>query len=276
MRKKKNVPQRTPPETLLDLDRLPTKEELRVFFKKNDWTAAKPYDLSKLNPVDTETAVYVKNVFNSLWDQSAARHGQKSPPKCFTDDYPPEVLKNAVGNIVAGKVTEIINDEKQLTSILSPFFAKGNTEERADPFANNAMDALLDTVDYSQILEITREIGEVEDFSNLQVNYPRRDFEDKWNHPRAKTKVEFSSAKTDDAIAQKKQQVCNDMEDNLFVQEFFKLLDPTDAEIVRLAMDGFTHEQIAEQLGFKTPSAVTKRLQKLRPVFLKYSREQSK
>ena len=270
-KKKQKPPQQ--PETLLDLDRLPTKEELRAFFKKNDWSAAKLYDLSQLSPENADLAKLIKNKFNTLWDQSAARHGQKSPPKCFTDDYPPEVLKDAVGDIVAGKVTEIINDEEQLTSILTPFFAHGNAEERADPFANNAMDTLLDTVDYAQILAVTREIGAEEDFSNLKVNYPRRDFENKWNHPRAKTKVEFSSAKTDDAIAQKKQQACNDIDDNLFVQEFFKLLDPTDAEIVRLAMDGLTHEQIAEQLGFKTHSAVTKRLQKLRPVFIKYSRD---
>lgn len=61
----------------------------------------------------------------------------------------------------------------------------------------------------------------------------------------------------------------------LFVQGFFELLDPTDAKIVRLAMDGFTHEQIAEKLGFKAHSAVTKRLQKMRPVFKKYSRERA-
>ena len=275
MQKKKKLPPRTPPETLLDLDRLPTKDELRDFFRKNDWTAAKPYDLSKLNPDDAGTAVYVKDVFNSLWDQSAARHGQKSPPKCFTKDYPPEVLKDAVGDIVAGKVTEILNDDKQLETILTPFFEKGNEEERADPFVSNAMDTLLDTVGYGDILAAAKEIGTVEDFSKRPINYPRRDFEDKWNHPRAKTKIAFSSNAADNALEQEENQIHDEVEDNLFVQDFFKRLDPTDAKIVRLAMDGFTHEQIAEKLGFKTHSAVTKRLQKLRPVFIKYSREQS-
>ena len=275
MQKKKKLSPPLHPQTLLDLDRLPTKEELREFFRKNDWTAAKPYDLSKSKPENAETAVYVKNVFNSLWDQSAARHGQKSPPKCFTKDYPPEVLKDAVGDIVAGKVTEILNDEKQLTSILAPFFAQGNAEERADPFASNAMDSLLDTVGYGDVLAAAKEIGTVEDFSKRPVNYPRRDFEDKWNHPRAKTQVAFSSNAADNALEREENQVHDNVEDSLFVQEFFKLLDPIDAEIVRLAMDGFTHEQIAEQLGFKTHSAVTKRLQMLRPVFTKYSRERA-
>lgn len=275
MRKKKKLPPRTPPETLLDLDRLPTKEELREFFRKNDWTAAKPYDLSEFKPEDAGTAVYVKDVFNSLWDQSAARHGQKSPPKCFTKDYPPEVLKDAVGDIVAGKVTEILNDDKQLETILTPFFEKGNEEERADPFVSNAMDTLLDTVGYGDILAAAKEIGTIEDFSKRPINYPRRDFEDKWNHTRAKTQIAFSSNAADNALELEENQVHDDVEDNLFVQDFFRLLDPTDAKIVRLAMDGFTHEQIAEKLGFKTHSAVTKRLQKLRLVFIKYSREQS-
>ncbi len=145
-RLRKNPP--PPPKTLLDLDRLPTKDELKAFFRENDWTAAKPYDLSKMKSENAETAVYVKDVFDRLWDQSAERHGQKSPPKCFTKDYPPEVMKNAIGDIVAGKVTEILNDEKQLETILTPFFEKGNEEERANPFANNAMDTLLDTVGY--------------------------------------------------------------------------------------------------------------------------------
>ena len=120
-----------------------------------------------------------------------------------------------------------------------------------------------------------KEIGTVEDFSKRPINYPRRDFEDKWNHPRAKTKIAFSSNAADNALQQEENQVHDDVEDNLFVQNFFKLLDPTDAKIVRLAMDGFTHKQIAEKLGFKTHSAVTKRLQKLRPVFAKYSRDRA-
>lgn len=271
MRKKKKMPPRTPPETLLDLDRLPTKDELRDFFLKNEWTAAKPYDLSKFNPDDAETAVHVKDVFNTLWDQSATRHGQKSPPKCFTKDYPPEVLKDTVGDIVAGKVTENLNDDKQLETILTPFFEMGNEEERADPLLNNAMDTLLDTVGYGNILAAAKEIGTVEDFSKRPINYPRRDFEDKWNHPRAKTQIAFSSNAANNALEQEENQVHDNVEDSLFGQDFFKLLDPTDAKIVRLAMDGFTHERIAEKLGFKTHSAVTKRLQKLRPVFIKYS-----
>ena len=272
MRKRLRKNPSPPPKTLLDLNRLPTEDELKAFFRENDWTAAKPYDLSKMKPENAETAVYVKDVFDRLWDQSAERHGQKSPPKCFTKDYPPEVMKNAIGDIVAGKVTEILNDEKQLETILTPFFKKGNEEERTEPFVKNAMDTLLDTVGYGDVLAATREIGAVEDFSKRPINYPRRDFEDKWNHPRAKTKVEYSTKKADAALELDENLAHDPTEGNLFVKGFFDLLDPTDAQIVSLAMEGFTHEQIAEKLGFKTHSAVTKRLHKLRPVFIKYSR----
>ena len=34
-------------ETLLDLDRLPTQQELREYFLKHDWTAREPYDFDK-------------------------------------------------------------------------------------------------------------------------------------------------------------------------------------------------------------------------------------
>ena len=261
-------------KTLLDLNRLPTKKELRSFFLKNDWSTAKPYDFSKMEGEEAEDALYVKDVFNGLWDQSAKRHGQKSPPCCFTKDYPPEVLKNAIGDIVSGKVTEIANDDEQLETILTPFFEDIDVIEKAEPFVNNAFDRLLDTVGYEQLIGVTKKIGAKEDVSNLPVNYPRTDFENKWDHKKAKTKVIYSSKLVDEELKKEYHDPVESVEDKMFVEGFFKLLDPTDVEILKMTFAGYTRQQIAEKLGFQTHSAVTKRLHKLKSLYLKYFGEE--
>ncbi|MBR2327957.1 MAG: hypothetical protein IKA51_04995 [Clostridia bacterium] len=50
---------------LLDMDRLPTMDELKEFFKKNDWTAAKISDPAKRTdeerPRETPLASTMKN-----------------------------------------------------------------------------------------------------------------------------------------------------------------------------------------------------------------------
>lgn len=48
------------------------------------------------------------------------------------------------------------------------------------------------------------------------------------------------------------------------IKEFYAFLgDETDVKIFKLNADGYTQKQIAERLGFKTHSAVGKRLKKI-------------
>ena len=46
-------------KTLLDMDRLPTMEELKDFFKKNDWTSAKMSDPGKRTDEERAEIAYV-------------------------------------------------------------------------------------------------------------------------------------------------------------------------------------------------------------------------
>ena len=52
------------------------------------------------------------------------------------------------------------------------------------------------------------------------------------------------------------------------VEDYWNTLDDTEKKIYRLREKGYTHAEIAERLGYKTHSAVTKRL---KAMFEKYN-----
>ena len=47
------------------------------------------------------------------------------------------------------------------------------------------------------------------------------------------------------------------------VDSFFANLSPEDQTILRMRMEGFTQQQIADKLGFKTTGAISKRIAKI-------------
>ena len=259
--------------TLLDLDRLPTKEELREFFLENDWTADKPYDFSKWEPELIEELNYTKSVLNSVWRETAKKYGQKAPSVCYTDDYPPEVLKNDIGDIVCGSVVKIANDEKLLEEILKPYFNDENIVENADRFVHNAVDTLMEVMDYGGIVAVSKEIGTPEDFSKIPINYPRNDFEKKYNHAGAKVKVDFSSVQAETELQNKKVQnyTADELAENsVLVSEFLACLDDTDKMILKYVLSRYTQSEIAEEMGFSNHPVVSKHMKKIRKKYLAF------
>ena len=56
--------------------------------------------------------------------------------------------------------------------------------------------------------------------------------------------------------------------------KFIATLDSVDSQICYMRMDGKTNAEIAETLNYKTPSAVTKRLAKIKTKFNAFFAEQ--
>lgn len=263
-------------KSLLDLDRLPTKEKLRAFFLSNDWTTNKPYDFSKWESERTEELNYTKSVLDPVWNETAKKYGQKAPSICYTDDYPPEVLKNNVSDIVCGSVVKIANDDELLKEALNPYFDDENVVENADKFVHNAVDTLMEVMDYGGVVSTSKEIGTPEDFSKIPLNYPRNDFEKKYNHAGAKTKVDFSSVQAETELQNKKVQsytVDELVENSVLVSEFFTILDDTDKKILKYVLSGYTQNEIAEEMGFANHSVVSKHMKKIRKMYLVFDPE---
>lgn len=286
-------------KTLLDLDRLPTQKELREFFLANDWTARKPFDFDKWNQEKIEDKSYSESIFNKIWHKISRKHGQKASPRCYTQDYPPEVLRSSVSDIVNGSVAEMVNEHpdvvQSIFDSLSDDFLSGGlatvkavmtgqeienlqtlTEDdiaKVDRFVDNAMDTLMNTVDYDNLVQVCREFGTPEDFSDIKTNYPRNEFEEKYNHTKAKTKVTFSTLAADYAMDVKRINGYFPEElvvSSALVADFYEELDEIDLAILKLKIDGKTLEEIADILGFKTHSAIQKRMKRIQQQYLDF------
>lgn len=286
-------------KTLLDLDRLPTQKELREFFLANDWTARKPYDFDEWSQEKIEDKSYSESIFNKIWHKISRKHGQKAAPRCYTQDYPPEVLRSSVSDIVNGSVAEMVNEHpdvvRSIFDSLSDDFLSGGLETvkavmtgqetenpqalteddiaKVDRFVDNAMDTLMNTVDYDNLVQVCREFGTPEDFSDIKTNYPRNEFEEKYNHTKAKTKVTFSTLAADYAMDVKRINGYSPEElavSSALVADFYEELDEIDLAILKLKIDGKTLEEIANILGFKTHSAIQKRMKRIQQQYLDF------
>ena len=287
-------------ETLLDLDRLPTQQELREYFLKHDWTAREPYDFDKWKQEKIEDKHYSENIFNKIWHKISRKHGQKASPRCYTKDYPPEVLRSNVGDIVSGSVAEMVNEHPEVVQSifdnLSDDFLSGGLQTvkavmtgqeidtpqaltaediaKVDRFVDDAIDTLMTTVDYDGLIKVCRDVGTPEDFSDLEINYPRTEFEEKYEHSKAKTKVVFSSEATDFGLDfERNNMQCSPdelAESSAFVADFYKELNETDSAILKLLVEGKTQEEVSQALGFKTHSAINKRIKRIREQYLEF------
>lgn len=287
---------------LLDMKGLPTQEELRVFFIQNDWTAVKPYDFMEWEPEKVEDKQYTQKLFNTAWNKAGYQHGQKASPRCYAKDYPDSVLKHGIGDIVSGAVVDLVNEkpdvvERIFDSFSDEFMSDGLKTAKAcmtldepdelheltqedirnvDRFLDSAMNTLLDTVGYKDVVDTCKKIGTPEDFTRIKVNYPRSNFEKKYNHTDAETEVFYSTPAMKHGMSEDKMLKCSPeelAEGSVLVSEFFDSLSETDYTILTMTLAGYTQNIIAEAVGLETHSAVHKRMNKIREQYLDFDPE---
>ena len=219
---------------LLDKGRAPTVEEMKDYFKKNDYTTApSPFDASRASQKDMKVYLKAKNVFKKFWLNNQAAFGGKPSFDYYSENHPLVVLKQADENLIAGSVTNIIKDEKLYEEIIESFFyamqpqielaidtyaQKNNKnvddltddelafviEKFVDLFLDKMVNLQMQSQSVPELIKGTNEIGTHEDFSDrFDENFSRADFYRKWDHTRTKMGKIFSlSEVTEDADAQ--------------------------------------------------------------------------
>ena len=131
---------------------------------------------------------------------------------------------------------------------------------------------IMDQFHMRETIRIARENPCHADFSRA-MSTQKRDFLRKWNHSRAKTEVLSLDALQQDAEAQQSSLRWEpaDLEpsieeialDRVVADQFLDTLSETDRKILEMRNLGYNLTEISEKLGFKTHSAVQKRIQKL-------------
>ncbi len=289
--------------TLLEKDSAPTVAELKAFFRDHDFsTQVSKYDPMVATDEQNHVYIKAKKHFLSAWNKQMKLLTGKGSLINFTSNAPVRCLEEANENLVAGAVMEILTDETLCERIIDSMlttlegditaelekYAKAHnktveelTEEEfalvfdrfADLFLSVMMNKLMQVESVPDILGVSKEIGAHEDFaSTANTNFNKVDFNRQWDHTRTRV-GEMESLDQMEDIEHKTPELATEFSDEdpqahlemvETIKEFYEFLgNETDVKIFKLKANGYTQKQIAERLGFKTHSAIGKRLKKI-------------
>jgi len=220
----------------------------------------------------------------------------------YSSNSPVRTLEEANENLIAGTVMEILSDaslceniidsvlssfDDNITSELEQYAAEHNKsveelsedefsfvlDKFADLFLASTMEKLLLVQSVPDIMGISSRMPTNEDFSDTpNTNYDKVDFKRRWNHSRTKI-GEMESLNEEVHVLPSEEKGYTRIENVEFLNMFYQYLgDDVDVMIFKMTANGYTQKEIAEHLGYKTHSAVGKRLKKIeekRTEFLK-------
>lgn len=289
--------------TLLEKNGAPTIVELKAFFRNHDFsTQVSGYDPTNASIEDNNVYYKVKKHFLASWNEQMKVLTGKGSLVNFTSNFPVRCLEEANEELVAGTVMEVLSDAALCELILDSVFERfeddiitevkryAETHNKSaeelieaefanvfDRFSNRFLGTMTNILqrveDVPEILEISKKISTHEDFAKTKTkNYDKIDFDRQWNHTRTKTGAmeslnqmkEYEHNESESAA----EFVYDDPQTHLnmieTIKSFYAFLgDDTDIKIFKLKADGYTQKQIADHFGFKTHSAVGKRLKKI-------------
>lgn len=202
--------------TLLDKDGVASREEIRAYHEKNDiTTGGSLYDPETATDAQTKIFVKAQGFMRNAWLTEMKRLGGKSSFKNFTANYPPMLLAQTDGNLIAGKVSEILQNEEEISKYLDVGLqilekpieialtayatSSGKSLEElsddeihtvadkvATDFLNQMTATLMDAQKVPDLIKTSKEISDAEDFDESVIeNYSKMDHEKAWNHTRS-------------------------------------------------------------------------------------------
>ena len=125
-----------------------------------------------------------------------------------------------------------------------------------------------------EIMDCVKKHRCFEDFEDNVDSLQKKAFEAQWWHEQTKhpqyslEEYENNHADGIDYSADVEEKVVSQET----INEFTATLDDTDKRILELRMEGRTYEEIAKEVGFKTPSAVQKRIKKIGEAYQKHAK----
>lgn len=199
-------------DTLLKMDRVPTDEELKAFFRAHDFTTAAPLiDRKNISNEQAELRDKVRKLFQAEWLKRTKALGGKELFVNFTNNYPLKILADTDANLISDAILKISGDdelldaysesacqiiEEPLTEAVLAYAEKTGKEIHmisdeeiqtilagvADDFLGQMVGLLQTAQRVPEILELTTENAAHEDFnSNVRKNFSEIDFKRKWD-----------------------------------------------------------------------------------------------
>ena len=278
---------------LLEKDGTPTLEELKEHFHKHDFsTQVSGYDFKQATSEQNELYIRTKRIFLKAWEKQLKVLANRSSMLNFTELSPIGCLESAEEKLVAGTVMELMENDELSSAIMESVLTEMEepltkeleayadelhksvdkltdeeiacaTDKFADIFLAKMMNLFMQTQSVPEIMNLSKEIGAEEDFNkDIRKNFDRTTFERKWNqfesHVEALLSLEQMKEDIPDTFKETERMTDKPLED-LYLQT----LDSTQREIYHYRKNNMTQKEIAQALGYKTPSAVSKQMKKM-------------
>ena len=283
------------------------KKEVVGAFKENDFTAKVPLK-RKRNMVGENAIVFLKakKFFGEYWLGNLRPLGVKRPAKNFSINHPVNFLENADAEYIAENVMNIYSDPEKLNEAIDTMFVMykepiekgligyaGQLGKDVDDLTDEEIMYVVEKVaevagkvgtsvimqgqQVPEIFSISAKIPQHEDFSD-KLSTDKINFHKKWTHSDTKLGApllfsELSEDEATDIEGARNFFGSNpgmEIKYNFLRDEYAKTLDGIDREIYYLSEQGYKQKEIAEKLGYKNHSAVSKRMKKINKDFQEF------
>ena len=248
-----------------------TLDKLRESFHKNDFTTLPVKDPSEYSEKELKLYNRVLELVNAKWKSISKSLGLTHPQDCYSKDFPPELIRERVQRIIADNVVKLCNDRKAFWNVLKMFvlprLLQGST---GDTELHNTTNALMQTLDIKGLSESAREYSCDEDFNqNKALNYPKMDYDKKWDHTSAKVKVESLDEIAENSPTGEPPQISDTTnieataDVHILIENLLENANEQELKIIALLSEGYNQSEIAQKLGV-SQSTVSRRISKFK------------
>lgn len=217
-------------------------------------------------------------LLSDAWAYMLWRHlGIKAPKESFTGYYPawivsqcPPLLEDAYLKMKGMRKSDL-----RRLPVTTVFTWPSLTD--AETAVQLMAEGLRRFHKFDEMMEIVNGHLDFRDFENHRRNHLKIDFYRQYYHTRTEVGLALSWDKlkednNGDYIPGEPGTNRRSVESEAILNDFFSHLDESNEKIARMLYLGYTQEEIAQEMGFKTHSAITKRLKKIREAYIEYSK----
>ena len=282
-------------------------KEMQEAFQSQDFTKLISVEhTANLRGEKAEVYARAKDIFSRYWLKKLREVGVKRMMKNYSPKAPLKLLQNADADYITEEVALIFVDPVRRDAAVGKFFEMyedqicagleaycknygRKIEEITDEEIEFVIEKVADVLNEEfikvlmlaqkspEIFGISTKIGAHEDFSlTIDGNNDLINFHNQWTHCKTKlgAPLMFSELSPDEATGIEGARSFFESVDERTQKEYEELrdsfaatLNSTDREIYYLREQGYTQQEIARMLKYKTHSAVTKRLKAMRQKF---------
>lgn len=291
--------------SLLEKVGVPTLEELKAYYQRNDLTTtAARFDKKTATPSKLRLYNQIDRVFTNAWNVAM---NSKENWRNYSKDHPIMHLKNADLEVIADAILQIDSHEiRENVMVVGFAVIRKRVENRimeeftleqllTDDFKQDEIDKIVDAVASEFLLKMVELMQQVqsvpeimgiwgdykafEDYCHNRYNTDLIDFQRSWYHTKTKVggMISLDSALenicADPKASKQLERVINDVSYEQLRDAFATTLDDVDKQILYLCDEDYTQSEIAKILGFASQGAISKRINKLEVKFLAFLKD---